>query len=134
MITLMTMLFSTLFIAMLMPFLAKAPLVVAMNRQPGGYDNRYPRVQQQQLTGFGQRATAAHYNSFEALLIYGLAVLTAVVLNAVDTFTVALGWVFIGSRVLYLLCYWYDRSTLRSLSWLLGIVASFTIAARAIWG
>ncbi|TRW50534.1 MAPEG family protein [Aliidiomarina halalkaliphila] len=131
---LFTLLFTTLFIAMLLPFLAKAPLVIAMNRQPGGYDNRYPRVQQQQLEGFGQRATAAHYNSFEALLIYGLAVFTAVAFNAVDTFTVVLGWVFIGSRVVYLLCYWYDKSTLRSLSWLVGTVACFTIAGRAIWG
>ena len=63
----------TLFIAMLLPFLAKAPLAAAMQKA-GGYDNNNPRAQQAALTGFGQRANAAHYNSFEALLIYACAV------------------------------------------------------------
>ncbi|WP_194755492.1 MAPEG family protein [Aliidiomarina indica] len=130
----MSMLFTTLFVAMLLPFLAKAPLVFAMNREPGGYDNRYPRVQQQKLTGFGQRANAAHYNSFEALLIYASAVFTAVTFGTVDSLTVMLGWIFIGSRILYLLFYWYNKSSIRSLSWLVGMVASFVMAGRAIWG
>lgn len=123
----------TLFIAMLMPFLAKAPLAFAMQKA-GGYDNHNPREQQATLKGFGQRANAAHYNSFEALIIYGCAILCAVALNAVDNTTVILGWVFIASRILYLLCYWFDYATPRSTVWLAGIVAAFSIAARAILG
>ena len=96
----------TLFIAMLLPFLAKAPLAFAMQKS-GGYDNNNPREQQAALKGFGQRANAAHYNSFEALIIYGCAVLSAVALNAVDSTTVILGWVFIASRILYYICYWF---------------------------
>jgi uncharacterized MAPEG superfamily protein len=126
-----TSLLLTLFIAMLLPFLAKAPLAFAMQKS-GGYDNHNPRAQQASLTGFGQRANAAHYNSFEALLIYACAVLSAVGLNAVDQTTVILGWVFILSRITYLVCYWLDYATSRSLMWLIGIVAAFSIAGRAL--
>ncbi len=121
----------SLFVAMLLPFLAKAPLAFAMQKA-GGYDNHTPRAQQAALTGFGQRANAAHYNSFEALLIYACAVFTAVGLNSVDQTAVILGWVFVVSRIAYLVCYWLDYATARSLMWLIGIVAAFVIAGRAI--
>ncbi|GAB59051.1 MAPEG family protein [Rheinheimera nanhaiensis] len=121
----------TLFIAMLLPFLAKAPLAFAMQKA-GGYDNHNPRAQQAGLTGFGQRANAAHYNSFEALLIYACAVFSAIALEAVDNTTVILAWVFIASRLAYLVCYWLDYATTRSTVWMIGMVAAFAIALRAI--
>ena len=123
----------TLFIAMLLPFLAKAPLAFAMQKA-GGYDNNNPRSQQAALKGFGQRANAAHYNSFEALIIYGCAVLIAIAAGSgtVDNTTVILGWVFIASRILYLLCYWFDYATPRSTVWLVGIIAAFSMAGRAM--
>lgn len=126
-----TSLLLTLFIAMLLPFLAKAPLAFAMQKS-GGYDNHNPRAQQAALQGFGQRANAAHYNSFEALLIYACAVFSAVGLNAVDSVALTLGWVFIASRVAYLACYWLDYATTRSLMWLIGMLAAFSIAGRAV--
>ena len=123
--------FLTLLIAMLLPFIAKAPLAFAMQKA-GGYDNRNPRAQQARLEGFGQRANAAHYNSFEALLIYACAVFIAVSLNAVDHTTVILCWVFIVSRLAYLLCYWLDYATSRSAVWVLGMIAAFAIGFRAL--
>lgn len=128
----MTALMITLLITMFLPFLAKAPLVVAMNKQPGGYDNRNPRAQQRALAGFGERANAAHYNSFEALGVYLGAVLVTVAVGGVDGVTVVLGWVFVLSRVLYLLCYWVDKSSLRSLIWLAGMIAAFAMGIRAL--
>lgn len=121
----------TLFLAVLLPYLAKAPLATAMNKL-GGYDNHNPRAQQASLHGFGQRANAAHYNSFEALLVYACTVLIAVGLNAVDSTTVVLGWVFIISRVIYLLCYWFDFAAARSAVWAIGMLATLSIAARAL--
>ncbi len=121
----------TLFIAMLLPFLAKAPLAFAMQKA-GGYDNHNPRAQQASLTGFGQRANAAHYNSFEALLIYACAVFSAIALEAVDSTTVVLAWVFIVSRLAYLVCYWLDYATTRSAVWIIGMVAAFSIAVRSV--
>lgn len=130
----MTTLLLTLFICMLLPFLAKAPLVVAMHRQPGGYDNHNPREQQAGLHGFGQRANAAHYNSFEALLIYVCAVVAVGLSGSVDATMEILAWVFVLSRLGYLLCYWYDAASLRSLVWMLGMGSAFTMVGRAIWG
>lgn len=121
----------TLFIAMLLPYLAKAPLAFAMQKA-GGYDNHNPRAQQASLTGFGQRANAAHYNSFEALLIYACAVFSAIALEAVDSTTVVLAWVFIVSRLAYLVCYWLDYATTRSAVWIIGMVAAFSIAVRSV--
>ena len=57
------------FIAVLLPYLAKAPLAIAMHKE-SKYDNNYPRTQQSNLTGFGARALAAHENSFESLISY----------------------------------------------------------------
>ena len=127
----MEQLLLSLLIAMLLPYLAKAPLAFAMQKA-GGYDNHNPRLQQASLTGFGQRANAAHYNSFEALLIYACAVFSAVGLNAVDTTTIMLGWAFIASRVLYLLCYWFDYATLRSVVWIIGMIVAFSIFVTAL--
>lgn len=123
----------TLFIAMLLPFLAKAPLAFAMQKS-GGYDNHNPRAQQAALQGFGQRANAAHYNSFEALLIYACAAFSAISTGTVDHTTIMLGWVFIASRIAYLLCYWFDYSTLRSIVWGAGIIAAFAMVGRAVLG
>lgn len=130
----MTAILTALFVALLLPILAKAPLVIAMSKQPGGYDNRHPRAQQQNLKGFGARANAAHYNSFEALLFFAPAVLASVALGQVDTLTVTLAWVFVVSRVVYLVMYWANLSSLRSLVWLVGILCSFIMLGRVAWG
>ena len=67
----MNTLLTCLFIAMLLPYLAKGPVAWAMAKA-GGYDNHHPRSQQAQLTGFGARALAGHQNAFESLLIFCL--------------------------------------------------------------
>lgn len=51
-------------------YLSKGPVAMAMNKL-GGYDNRNPRAQQAELTGWGARATAAHANGFEAFAPFG---------------------------------------------------------------
>ena len=127
----MDQLLLSLVIAMLLPYLAKAPLAFAMNKA-GGYDNHYPRAQQAALKGFGQRANAAHYNSFEALIIYACAVFTAISLNAIDGLTITLGWVFIASRIAYLICYWLNYATVRSIFWAVGMITAFVIIFRAL--
>lgn len=129
----MTTLLLTLFISMLLPYLAKAPLVVAMHKQPGGYDNHNPREQQARLQGFGVRANAAHYNSFEALLIYACAVVAVAISGTVDQITQALAWLFVVSRIGYLLCYWYDLASVRSLIWMVGMMSAFIMIGRSIW-
>ena len=103
-------------IAVLLPYLAKAPLAFAMAKE-SRYDNHYPRRQQARLTGFGARALAAHQNSFEALIIISAA--SAVVL-ATNTVSAGIEWlaiIHIVARVIYCLMYYIDQDKLRSLSW-----------------
>jgi len=71
-----------LLIAMLLPYAAKVPLAMAMAKL-GRYDNDHPRAQQAQLTGFGARALAGYQNAFESLIVFGIAVLTALITNNV---------------------------------------------------
>lgn len=94
-----------LLIIAFLPYLAKLPLVWAMQRA-GGYNNHYPRQQQSQLTGFGQRCTAAHYNSFEALAFFSVAVLMVIAVGQVSDTMQLLAWSFVACRVAYLFCYW----------------------------
>lgn len=121
----------TLLIIAILPYLAKLPLVWAMHRA-GGYDNHYPRQQQSQLSGFGQRCTAAHYNSFEALAFYSVAVILVVASGQVNSLMLGLGWLFVALRVAYLLCYWFDWATARSLIWLASMASAISLMLTAL--
>ncbi|WP_434928444.1 MAPEG family protein [Shewanella sp. HL-SH2] len=122
----MTILLICLFIAMMLPYLAKVPVAMAMSKL-GGYDNAHPRAQQAKLTGFGARAIAGHQNAFESLLVFGIAVLTAIVTNNVTDVVAILAIVHVVARVVYHALYLLNYGTLRSLSWFVAIGASIGI-------
>ncbi|QLE86720.1 MULTISPECIES: MAPEG family protein [Shewanella] len=126
----MTTLLICLFIAMLLPYLAKGPVAVAMAKL-GGYDNNHPREQQAKLTGFGARAVAGHQNAFESLLIFGLAVVAVLATGKVNGVAETAAIVHVIARVAYHILYLIDKGTLRSLSWFVAIIASFTILCQA---
>jgi len=121
----------TLFIAAVLPYLAKAPLVWAMHRA-GGYDNHYPRRQQAALTDFGQRCNAAHYNSFEALLFFATAMLFVLAATDVTVSMLYVAWGFIACRLGYLVCYWFDWATARSVIWLGSMAAAISLMLMAL--
>lgn len=121
----------TLFIAALLPYLAKAPLVWAMHRA-GGYDNHYPRRQQAALTDFGQRCNAAHYNSFEALLVFSTACIFVIATGTVTAAMLYASWAFILCRIGYLFCYWLNWATARSLIWLGSMAAAISLMLMAL--
>jgi len=110
----MTTLIWCLFIAGLLPLVAKAPVVFAMNKL-GGYDNNHPREQQSKLTGFGARALAAHQNAFESFIIFAPAVLLAIATH------------HIGANITLLAI---DK--LRSVVWFISTVSSFSIIVLCI--
>lgn len=124
----MTLPFWCIFISALLIFIAKAPVAKAMAEEGGGrYDNRHPRAQQARLTGFGARALAAHQNSFEAFPLFAVGVLMAHVTQTHGALVDVLAVTFVVSRVLYLLCYWYDLHWQRSLVWVLGLLCSLLL-------
>ncbi|GLQ32823.1 MAPEG family protein [Litoribrevibacter albus] len=116
----MTVIVSVMIFAILMIVITKAPVALAMAKQEKGYDNRYPREQQKQLTGFGQRALAAHLNHFESLPVFiGSLVMALIATPDVPTIE-TLALTYAGARIAYTLCYWADVHWLRSLSWAVG--------------
>ncbi|GGP71216.1 membrane protein [Shewanella algicola] len=119
-----------LLIAMLMPYAAKVPVAMAMAKL-GRYDNNHPRAQQAQLTGFGARAVAGHQNAFESLIVFGVAVLTALVTNNVTDVVAILAIVHVVARGIYHAMYLLNYGTLRSLSWFVAIGASIAIFCQA---
>lgn len=127
----MTILIWCLFFAALLPYLAKAPVALAMNKL-GGYDNNHPREQQSKLTGFGARALAAHQNAFESLIIFAPAVLVAIVTNTVTETVQLLAVVHVCARVLYNALYLMDIGVLRSLVWAVATISSFAIIWQCI--
>ena len=127
----MTTLIWCLFIATLLPFLAKGPVAYAMNKL-GGYNNNHPREQQSNLTGFGARALAAHQNSFESLIIFAPAVLLAIATHHIGENIVLLAIVHVCARVAYNVFYLLDIDKLRSLVWFIATISSFTIIYQCI--
>lgn len=115
-----------LYIACLLPYLSKLPLAYAMS-QLGGYDNTHPRAQQSALKGFGQRALAAHQNSFEALIIFGLAILVVICTGHVSIWAKYYAIGFIIFRIAYHTLYLANFSTTRSIVWFCGIYCSFAL-------
>ena len=127
----MTLLIWCLLIAAILPFLAKAPVAVAMNKL-GGYDNNHPREQQSKLTGLGARALSAHQNAFESLIIFAAAILCALVTNTISESIQTLAVIHICARIIYNVLYLMNIGTLRSIVWAIGLICSFAIIWQCI--
>ncbi|MFT4937586.1 MAG: putative MAPEG superfamily protein [Paraglaciecola sp.] len=128
----MTTILICLFIATIMPILAKAPLALAMNKEKGGYNNRNPREQQDKLVGFGARAKAAHENSFEALIMFTPGALAIIATNSTSSMAEYFAMAFVAARIAYLLAYWFDLHVIRSAFWGIGFFASLGLLWLAI--
>ena len=89
-----------------------------------GFNNSTTRDYAEKLTGRRRRAHYAHLNSFEALPLFIASVLIANI-NHVEPTTLH---TFIGAylvfRLIYGFFYIFDLSTLRSLTWFLGILCN----------
>jgi uncharacterized MAPEG superfamily protein len=127
----MTILISCLFLALLLPLLAKGPVVYAMAKL-GGYDNNHPRNQQSKLTGFGARALAAHQNAFESLILFAPAIILALVTDNTQQSIIILAVTHVISRVLYNILYLLDLDLLRSIVWAIATLCSFAIVFQCI--
>ncbi|MBV7316499.1 MAPEG family protein [Shewanella sp. NIFS-20-20] len=127
----MNVLIVCLLLAMVLPYLAKAPVAWAMAKD-GGYDNAHPRAQQARLTGFGARAVAAHQNAFESLLLFAPAVLLVIATGSINQVAEIAAVVHILARVSYQVFYLTNWDKLRSTSWFVAIIATFWLFTQAI--
>ena len=127
----MTILIWSLFIAILLPLLAKAPVAFAMAKL-SGYDNNHPREQQSKLTGFGARALAAHQNAFESLILFSTAILLAIATQNTTDLIQILAVTHVVARVAYNILYLVNIGVLRSLVWGVATISSFSIIWQCI--
>ncbi len=114
-------------IAFFLVYLPKIPLSIAMGRASGGYDNKNPRDQQANLTGWGKRAAAAHANGFEAFAPFAIGCLVAHVSGAHAALAVNLCIVHLIARTVYPVLYMANIDKLRSAVWSLGFGCSFLL-------
>ncbi len=124
----MTTLVVCALLAVLMPYLAKVPVAVAMAKL-GRYDNKHPRSQQAKLTGFGAWALAAHQNCFESLAVFAIAIAAVLGSNSVNAVTETLAVTHIVSRTLYCIFYWLNLDIIRSLVWFIGLGTAMIVVS-----
>lgn len=111
-------------LAWLLCYAPKLVSSAAMAKQPEGYDNKHPRRQQAKLEGWGARAHAAHLNGFEAFAPFAAAVLVAQVGDGDPRRVTMLSIAFVISRALYIAAYIADLDYLRSMLWVVGLLAT----------
>ena len=102
-------------------------LFVATARFQVGYDMSAPRAMLDKLPPYAQRATWAHQNSFEALIIFTAAALMAYVTGVESDWAKTSAIAFLISRFLFSLFYIFDIPPLRSLMFGIGSASSFTL-------
>ena len=124
-----------LFAAILLTLATKAPVAVAMAKQPRGYNNIEPRVQQAALEGAGRRALAAHANGWEALIVHAAALCMASASGVADhSLAVTLAWAWFPARIAYTALYVAGTGVPRTLAWFAGFGSSLgLIAVAAGW-
>ena len=129
----MTLPFWCLLIGLLLPYVCAGLSVPFRNKQFGNVDLNQPRVQGEQLVDGGARAWGAQSNAWEALIVFGVANLTAFSAG-VDPggywSIAAIIWVV--ARVLHIVFYVGDKAPLRVFSFVVGLFMSLWIVGLAI--
>jgi uncharacterized MAPEG superfamily protein len=105
-----------------LPFLA-----VGYARFKLGYDKSAPRAMLPQLPPYAQRATWAHENAFESMILFAPAALMAYVTQLQSSVALGATVVYLVARSLYPVFYIADVPMLRSLMFGLANLGTFTL-------
>lgn len=112
-----------------LPFLA-----VGYGRLKVGYDPSAPRAMLAKLPPYAQRATWAHENAFESMILFAPAALMAYVTEQQSTTALAAAAVYLVARALYPVFYIANIPALRSLMFglaNLGTITLYVLSCRA---
>ncbi len=115
-------------IAALLPILAVFPAKLSRS-----YDNSNPRNPEFWKEGFRSRAQAAQANGFEAFPFFAIAVIVGLGQGGSAEWIDKLAVLFIGLRIIYVFCYWTDRSTPRSITWAAAFISTIAIFTSPLW-
>ncbi|MTH99683.1 MAPEG family protein [Roseibium sp. RKSG952] len=97
------------------------------------FDNTFPRNPEYWKEGFRARAQGAQANGFEAFPFFAIAVIVGIGQGGDPYWIDQLALLFIAMRVLYILCYWSNRATPRSIAWTAGFFATVAIFSSPVW-
>lgn len=110
-----------------------APVTVAVAKWgKRDYDNSEPRAWLDKQSGIRRRADYAHRNHFEAFPFFAAGVIIAHQVHAAQSTLNTLAMLFIAARLVYTFCYLTNKSSLRSVAWVVGylaVIALFVLAA-----
>ena len=107
-------------------------LVVAYERVRVGFDIAAPRTMFDKLPPYAQRATWAHQNSFEALIIFAPAALMAYVTGVNSSVAHGSAIAFVVVRLLYSIFYIGNIPVARSLMFAIGNLCSGILIVLSI--
>lgn len=120
----MTTPFICVFIAFVLVYALRVPILYAQSKCPGGLDNKQPRHQQRQLEGWAARAQSAHENAFEAFGGFAASVFVAHLAGLDARRASLLAITFVVSRVVYNVAYLANLDYLRTTVWGVGFLAT----------
>ena len=119
--------FWCLFIGCVIPFLLAPIASFYKSKQFESLDFKNPRVQTAALEGAGARAAAAQSNAWEALAVFGAAVLVNHVSNGDPGTSATLAMVWVAARVAHAGAYIAGLAPVRSGVFLVGLVCAFAL-------
>ncbi|MFB2938036.1 MAPEG family protein [Aerosakkonemataceae cyanobacterium BLCC-F154] len=91
-----------------------------------------PRAMVDKLPAYAQRATWAHQNSFEALMIFAPAALMAYITGVSSTLAIFAGLTFLVARLFYSVFYILNVPLLRSLMFAIATLCSGTLIVLSL--
>ena len=97
-----------------------------------GYDNSSPREFLEKLQGKSKRAYYAHLNSFEAFPAFAASVIIAHLSGVSQSQITILAVLFVIFRILYGICYIFDKHSFRSTVWFGGFACVLWLFITAI--
>ncbi|AFY74685.1 putative membrane protein [Synechococcus sp. PCC 7502] len=106
-------------------------IFVAYARLTNDFDMSAPRAMFDRLPDYAKRATWAHQNSFESFMLFTAATLMVYTTEHSSEYTSLLVIGFLGSRFLYSVGYIADVPILRSLMWLVSMIAIASLMTRS---
>jgi uncharacterized MAPEG superfamily protein len=90
-------------------------------QQLGTLDAHHPRVQALELRGAAARAYASQQNAWEALALFGTAVVIAHLVGANPAQSAMASTIFVVARILHPVLYIADQAPLRTLAFVVGL-------------
>lgn len=120
--------------AVLYPYVWTGVAAAERKKQFGDLDNKHPRVQQQKAEGSAARAQGAASNAFEALGVFGPAVLVAHAAQADAAWSMWLAIAWVVLRLLHGIFYVANIAPARTASFALALfcaLGQFVLAGMA---